>query len=94
MSCDEDESEHDLMVHEDVDQHQSRRSGCRSVELIDAEASETLENACDRLALADAHRRDPVARLAAFELVQQRRGDPGAGRAERVPERDAAAVRD
>ena len=53
-----------------------------------------LDDCGDRLAEADAHAGDPVARLAAFELVQQRRGDTGARRAERVAERDAAAVRD
>ena len=34
-----------------------------------------------------------VARVATLELVQQRRGDPRAGRSERMAERDPAAVR-
>src|SRR5262245_17874968 len=55
--------------------------------------SESLEDACDGLALADAHRRDPVARGAAIELVQQRRGDARTGRPEGMAERDSATVR-
>ena len=47
----------------------------------------------DRLAEADAHAGEAVTRVAPLELRDERRGDPGAGRAERMPERDAAAVR-
>ena len=52
-----------------------------------------LDHSCDRHPEADAHRRDPVASVAALELVDKRRRDPRAGRAKRMPERDAAAVR-
>src|SRR5439155_15509716 len=55
--------------------------------------SETFDDAGERHPEADAHRRDTVARLAALELVEQRRRDARAGRAERMPERDAAAGR-
>src|SRR4051812_45087293 len=44
------------------------------------------------LAAALAHRLQPVAAAGALELVQQRRHQPGTGRAERVAERDRAAV--
>src|SRR6476619_3245409 len=53
---------------------------------------QTLENPRDRLTLTDTHRRDPKPGATTFQLVQQRRGDPGAGRTERVPERDATTV--
>src|SRR6266480_1069863 len=52
-----------------------------------------LDDAGDRLAEADAHRGDAVTRLASLELGDERRGDARTGRAERMPERDAAAVR-
>ena len=68
-------------------------SADRSGGLIDFVGLESLENACDRLTLTDAHRRDAVARLAPVELVQQRRSDACAGRAERMAERDATPVR-
>src|SRR5215208_197844 len=56
-------------------------------------SSETFDDACDGLAEADAHAGDAVARVPPLELVQQRRCHAGARRAERVTERDAAAVR-
>src|SRR3954451_19139370 len=46
------------------------------------ELLEPLDDAGDRLAEADAHARDPVACLAALELVEQRRCHPRARRAE------------
>ena len=49
---------------------------------------EALEDARDGLALTDAHRRNPVARLPALELVEQRRRDTRARRTERVAECD------
>src|SRR5205823_4365971 len=55
--------------------------------------SEPFDHAGDRHAEADAHRRDPVARAATLELVHERRGHPGSRRAERMSERDSAAVR-
>src|SRR5919204_74040 len=58
-----------------------------------AGCSEALDDARDRHPEADAHRCDAVPRPAALELVQQRRRDPCTGRAERVSERDPAAVR-
>src|SRR5688500_3905352 len=54
--------------------------------------SETLDHGRDRLAEADAHGDDAVALAAALQLAQQRRGHTRAGRSQRVPERDAAAV--
>src|SRR5262249_54799856 len=54
---------------------------------------EALDHGGDRLAEADAHRRDAVPRAAPLKLAQERRSHPGAGRAERMAERDAAAVR-
>ena len=41
---------------------------------------------------ADAHRREAVAPAATAKLVQQRGDEPGAAHAERVPDRDRAAV--
>jgi hypothetical protein len=52
----------------------------------EAELGHALDHAGDRLALADAHRRDPVACLAPVELGQQRGGDAGAGRPEWMAE--------
>src|SRR5260370_3524202 len=54
---------------------------------------DALDDAGNRLAEADAHRGDAVARVATLELGNERRGDAGAGRPERMPERDAAPVR-
>src|SRR5689334_485340 len=54
---------------------------------------EPLDHAGDRLAEADAHRGDAVAGVAALQLGDERRGDAGAGRAERVTQGDAPAVR-
>jgi len=51
-----------------------------------------FEQAGGTLAAADAHGDDGVAALAAFELVQRRGGELGAGAAERVAQRDGAAV--
>ena len=45
-----------------------------------------------RLAAALAHRLQAVAAVRALELVEQRGHEPGAGGAERMPERDRAAV--
>ena len=61
---------------------------CRSCAGLQA-----LDHAGDRLAEADAHARDPVALAAPLELAQERRRHAGTGRAERMPERDPAAVR-
>src|SRR5881392_3896816 len=44
------------------------------------------------LADADAERREPVAAVAAPELVQECHDEAGAAHAERMPERDRAAV--
>src|SRR5439155_9997567 len=46
----------------------------------------------DSLAAADAERREPVALLTLAELVGEREREARARRAERVPERDRAAV--
>src|SRR6266849_10406010 len=54
---------------------------------------EPFDDAGDGLTEADAHRGDAVARVAALQLGEERRGDAGAGGAERMAERDAAAVR-
>ena len=53
---------------------------------------DALEGGCDGAAAAEAQRGETVAALAATELVQQRRHDPGAARADRMAERDRAAV--
>src|SRR5439155_12108275 len=66
----------------------SRRSGQAGYAGLQA-----LDDAGDRLAEADAHAGDAVAGVAPLELGDERRGDAGAGRAERMPERDAAPVR-
>src|SRR3954453_22336170 len=52
-----------------------------------------LDNGGDRLAEADAHRRQPVTRVAPLELRDKRGRDPRPGGPERVAERNAAAVR-
>ena len=44
-------------------------------------------------AAAAAHRDEPERAVGALELVQRGRDEPGAGRADRVAERDRAAVR-
>src|SRR5690242_11068757 len=51
-----------------------------------------MEKRCDALAAADAHGLETELRLAALHLVQQRREDAHAGRADRMAERNAGAV--
>ena len=51
-----------------------------------------LEERRDALADADAQRREPVATVAAAQLVQQRDDEPRAAHPERMAERDRAAV--
>jgi hypothetical protein len=63
-----------------------RQSEVIGVSISCADRLEAFEHACDGLALADAHRRDPVPRLTPVELVEERGGDPRAGGAERVAE--------
>src|SRR5215211_2308282 len=55
--------------------------------------SDALDDHRDGLPKADAHAGDAVAGVAALELVQEGGGYARTGRAERMPERDAAAVR-
>jgi hypothetical protein len=52
-----------------------------------------LEHRRDALAAADAHRHQRVAAAGALQLVQRLGGDEGARAADRVAERDGAAVR-
>src|SRR5918995_4859096 len=52
-----------------------------------------LQRQGDALTDADAHGRERTLRAALLELESRRAADPGAGHAERVPERDRAAVR-
>ncbi|CDN41361.1 hypothetical protein BN871_AF_00170 [Paenibacillus sp. P22] len=51
-----------------------------------------FEDACRSHAAADAHRHDAVAAASAAQLVDQRDADLGAGAAERMAQRDRAAV--
>ena len=55
-------------------------------------SAEALDDRDVGLAAALAHRLQAVAAAGALELVEQRRHEPGAGRADRVAERDATAV--
>src|SRR5205085_5716619 len=57
-----------------------------------ADGSSALEQRGLSLADADAHRRDAVAPTATAELVQQSDDEPRAAHAERMPDRDRAAV--
>src|SRR5258705_4020831 len=63
-------------------------AACAGALLLDA-----LDDAGNRLAEADAHRGDAVPGIAPLELGDERRCDAGSGRAERMAEGDAAAVR-
>src|SRR5262245_43829469 len=57
-----------------------------------AGTSAALEDHRDPLAAADARRRAAERLAAVLELAHQRQQQPGAGRAERVAERDRTAV--
>ena len=89
----DDDTEHVLIVPDVLHQHKSGFHRFQSVRLINCRRSETFDDARDRLTLPDAHRRDPVAALPAFELVQERRSDARAGGSERVAEGDPSPVR-
>src|SRR5512138_2096866 len=54
---------------------------------------EALEDRRDPLAAADAHGYQRIALLRALQLVQRLDGEDGAGGADRMAERDRAAVR-
>src|SRR5881398_2988709 len=54
--------------------------------------SEELDQRARTEATAAAHRHEPDLLVRALELVEQGRDQPRAGRAERVPQRDRAAV--
>src|SRR5213592_4568295 len=75
----------------------SRRRGWRRRSKAGGELreapSDPLDHGRDRLAEADAHRRDAEASLAPLELVQEGRSHPRPGCPERMAQRDAAAVR-
>ena len=64
----------------------------RSSEAAGRAVLDALDDRDVGLAAALAHRLQAVAAAGALELVQQRGHQPGAGRAERVAERDRAAV--
>jgi hypothetical protein len=51
-----------------------------------------LEDGGDALPAADAERREPAALLPPPELVEDREGQPGAGGADGLAERDRAAL--
>ena len=54
--------------------------------------SDALEGHCDRSAPAQTERRQAIAPVAAAELVEERRDDPGTGRPDRVTKRNSPAV--
>src|SRR5205823_13188638 len=68
-------------------------SGARRRAPVSPQSSEPLDDGGDRLSEADTHARDAIAGFTALELVDERRSEPRSGRAERVAERDSAAVR-
>src|SRR6516225_1140099 len=51
-----------------------------------------LEDRCDALAAADAHRRERVSAAGPPELIQRLDGQDGTGSADRMAKRDTAAV--
>src|SRR5579885_913805 len=77
---------------------ETQRRRCRCIASVQpwlAECPESVEPLDDRAgaeAAAAAHRLQAVAAAAALQLVQQRGHQPGAGAAERVAQRDRAAV--
>src|SRR5262245_9837102 len=64
-----------------------RARDARAVGLVDA-----LDDRRDALAAADAQRREPALPAALAQLVSEGQREAGARRAERMPERDRAAV--
>src|SRR6476659_7449881 len=68
-------------------------SSRKSLDIGAGEAiSDRFEHGGEALADADAHRRDAIAAAATAQLPDERRGEAGAGAAERVAEGDRAAV--
>src|SRR2546427_12955737 len=75
--------------------HVLRRRHCEFIgrrEVPAHPSGHPLDDRRDSLTAADAERREPVALLTLAELVRERERETRARRAERVPERDRAAV--
>src|SRR6185436_19187295 len=70
----------------------SHRTGASEYRLPIADLLDGLEDRSNPLPDADAHRRQPVARITPPHLVKQRRRQPCPGRAERMADRDRPAV--
>src|ERR1700728_1843849 len=82
------------LAHTRTSQHTMGHNGPRVAASSGAAASaEALDDGGVGLAAALAHRLQPVTATAALELVQHLGHQDRAGGAERVPERDRAAVR-
>src|SRR5262245_13690227 len=59
---------------------------------VQESSAEAFENQGDTLTAADAHRRQPPLLVVEAQRVRQRARDPGTGHAERVADRDRAAI--